>query len=344
MGPISDVPAEQREGVGIAIRRTWLKLVSAPEIAPLALLLVLSAVFQRTNPAFLSTLNISNFLQYVPELGIVALGMTLLLVGGELDLSVGAVFGFAPVIIAVLVDQTGLRFEVAFAIVIAICALIGFANGQLVTRFRMSSFIVTIGMMMIVRGTALYVSDGFPQSTFNTVSPIKTLLIGRIAHVGDFTLLSSLIWYLGLAALAHTLLTNTRFGNWIMATGGNLEAAKARGVATDRVKIVLFVVSSVLACVAGTMNGLRVLAVFAIAGTGQELEVIAMTVIGGTLLGGGRGTIVGTVIGVLLLRVIRNGIIMVGVPGLAYNIFIGAIIIGQMVIHSVITRRQVGES
>ena len=123
------------------------------------------------------------------------------------------------------------------------------------------------------------------------------------------------------------MLDRARQGSWITATGGNERAAIARGVNTANLKIGLFVLSAVLAALAGLISSWRIDTVYAISGTGYELEVIAMCVVGGTSLYGGRGTIIGTVIGVILLRSIRNGIIVIGVPGLAYNMFVGLIIL-----------------
>jgi simple sugar transport system permease protein len=326
-----------------AFNRKFRKLMSTREVGPLAILIALSVGFYFANPAFLSTMNISNMLAFVPELGIMALGMTLLLTAGEIDLSVGAMFAFCPVIMFVLYNEGVMPIELAFVVVLLLAALIGLANGLLVTKIKINSLLVTIGMMLIVRGAALYTTDGFPQATWSTETILKDILVGKVGSVGEFTLIASLLWFIALAVILQVVLNSTRFGNWIMATGGNDKAAMARGVNTDRVRINLFILSAFLAGFAGVIDALRIASAYPIAGTGYELEIIAMTVIGGTLLFGGRGTIIGTVIGVFLLRSIRNGIIVVGVPGLAYNIFVGAIILIMMAIHSLIERRQVGE-
>jgi simple sugar transport system permease protein len=323
-----------------SINRSFARLSTYRELGPFGLLIILSIAFYFANPAFLSTMNVSNMLSYVPELGIIALGMTLLLTAGEFDLSVGATFGFCPVLMFILYNQHVMPFEVAFAVSLVAAILIGLANGLFVAKVRLSSFITTIGMALIVRGAALYISNGFPQATWKTETWIKTALVGTVAEIGAFILLSSLFWYVGLAIVMHFVLNNFRFGNWTLATGGNARAARARGVNTGRVKIILFVVCAFLAGLAGIMDSLRIESAYPIAGTGYELEVIAMVVIGGTSLYGGRGTVIGTVIGVFLLRVIRNGIVVVGVPGLAYNIFVGMIIILMMTLHSFYGRRQ----
>ncbi|MCP4396300.1 MAG: ABC transporter permease [bacterium] len=323
-------------------RRILDAFVSVRELWPLTLLIVLAATFYIMKPAFLSPLNISNMLAYMPELGIIALGMTFLLTAGEFDLSVGSVFGFCPVLMFTLYNKAGLPIEIGVFVVLIIAASIGLAIGLLVTKVKISSFLSTIGMMLVVRGCALYVSHGFPQSTWKTESPVKTALVGAI-KIGDFfKLYASLLWFILLVCIMYFILNHTKFGNWITATGGNVQAARARGIDTDRVKIILFMLTSVLAGLAGIISSLRISSAYPIAGTGYELEVIAMTVIGGTLLLGGRGTILGTVIGVLLLRSMRNGIIVVGVPGLAYNIFIGLIILFMMTIHSLMERRATG--
>jgi simple sugar transport system permease protein len=135
------------------------------------------------------------------------------------------------------------------------------------------------------------------------------------------------------------VLTQSKFGNWIQAAGGNSVAARARGVNVNGVKVWLFILSAVMSAFAGVISSIRTSAANPNSGTGYELEVIAMVVIGGTALTGGRGTILGTVLGILILRVMRNGIVLVGVPGLAYNIFIGAIILGMMALHSWLERR-----
>ncbi len=157
---------------------------------------------------------------------------------------------------------------------------------------------------------------------------------------GDLRVFMSVFWFALFAVVLGYILMVSRFGNWIQATGGNPAAALARGVRVSRVKISLFVLTAAMAAFAGITSSIRVSAANPNSGTGYELEVIAMTVIGGTVLTGGKGTIIGTVIGVLLLRIMRNGIVMVGVPGLAYNIFIGGIILGMMALHSYMAQRQ----
>jgi simple sugar transport system permease protein len=144
---------------------------------------------------------------------------------------------------------------------------------------------------------------------------------------------------LRVAVILGYVLTQSKYGNWIQATGGNPVAAQARGVHVSSVKVALFILTAVMSSFAGIISSIRTSAANPNSGSGYELEVIAMVVIGGTALTGGRGTILGTVLGILILRVMRNGIVLIGVPGLAYNIFIGAIILGMMALHSWLERR-----
>jgi simple sugar transport system permease protein len=327
------------------LKKIFAKYRSAREMGPLTLLIILSVVFYLANPAFLSIMNLSNMLAFIPELGLIALGMTLLLTGGEFDLSVGSVFGFCPVLMFIFKNEGFMSIEPAFFIALAVAALIGLLNGLLVTKVGISSFLVTIGMMLVVRGIGLFISHGFPQSTWETESIIKTVLIGAMqSSGGDLKIHASLFWFVAFIFLMWFILKKTKFGNWIMATGGNKLAAQARGINTDTVKIVLFMITSFLAGFAGIIDSIRISSAYPISGTGYELEIIAMTVVGGTSLFGGSGTIIGTVIGVTLLRSIRNGIVVVGVPGLAYNIFVGMIILIMMAVHALIEKKTTGGS
>ncbi|MCB8881380.1 ABC transporter permease [Acidisoma cellulosilytica] len=314
-------------------------LLAKAELGPLILLIVEIAVFASLNSDFISILNISNTLAFTVELGLIALAMTLLMTSGEFDLSVGSVFGFSPVLMWTLANSGATSLVVAFFVAILIAALIGLINGWFVTRLKIPSFLVTLGMLLVVRGLALFMTNGFPQRTWSASGAWLPRILAGEFYIGDFRVYASIFWFLGSAIVLGYVLTRTKIGNWIQASGGNPNAARARGVNVNRTKAGLFVLCSVMSALAGTISSIRTSAANPDSGTGYELEVIAMVVIGGTALTGGRGTIVGTVLGVLILRIMRNGIVFVGVPGLAYNIFIGAIILGMMALHSGLERR-----
>jgi len=320
------------------------RAIARPEFGPFVLLLVELIGFWAINHDVLAPQNISNTLAFTVELGLIALAMTLLMTSGEFDLSVGSLFGFSPVLMWTLYNGGFVSLPAAFAIVMVVAALIGLVNGWFVTRLKIPSFLVTLGMLLVVRGTALFVTDGFPQRTWSASGQwLAQALVGDF-YIGDFRIYMSLFWFIAAAVAMGYLLTETKVGNWILATGGNPNAARARGVNVNATKVSLFVLSAVMASFAGVISSIRTSAANPNSGTGYELEVIAMVVIGGTALTGGRGTIIGTVLGIFILRVMRNGIVLIGVPGLAYNIFIGAIILGMMALHSGLERRHQGRN
>ena len=315
------------------------RLVLRPEFGPFVLVVGEIIVFTAlSSGAYLSAFNIGNVLAFVPELGMMALAMTLLMIAGEFDLSVGSVFGFTPVLMWTLYNEGVTSLEVGFLLSLLCAVLIGFVNGWFVTRLKIPSFLVTLGMLLVVRGSALYITSGFPQRTWQADSAFMAIVAGDF-QLGPLRIYASLLWFIFFAVVFGYILGQSKFGNWIQASGGNAYAATARGVNVARTKIVLFILTAVMSAYAGVTSSVRVSAANPNSGTGYELEIIAMVVIGGTALMGGRGTILGTVLGVFILRLMRNGINFTNVPALAYNIFIGAIILGMMAIHSTLERR-----
>lgn len=320
-------------------RKTRLRagLPRSPQMASLVILIVVLVAFALADADFLSPLNITNMMAFLPELGIIALGMTLLLTAGEFDLSVGAVFALVPVMVMLMVQKDIMGVGLALLVGLLLCTLVGAINGLIVTKIGVSSFLVTLSMMLILRGAAVYITQGFPLKSWDQPGPFVTLLAGN-SQAGPFKLYTSLWWFIGLTLLCGYLLNYAKLGNWISAIGSNRNAAIARGVPADAVKIWLFVLTSVLAGLAGMTSAFRISAASPVAGPGYELEAIAMVVVGGTALAGGRGTILGTVAGVMLLRAIRNGIVLIGVPGLAYNIFLGGIILVMVILHALLQK------
>ena len=206
------------------------RFVAMPEFGPLVLLVAGLALFTAINPTFLSPLNVSNTLTFTVELGLIALAMTLLMTSGEFDLSVGSVFGFAPVLMWTLFNQGAAPFEVSFLIAMLAAVAIGLFNGLFVTRLKIPSFLVTLGMLLVVRGTALYITSGFPQRTWNAEGRLLADILVGDFHVGPFRIYASLFWFAAAALILGYVLTRTKAGNWIQASGGNPQAALARGV------------------------------------------------------------------------------------------------------------------
>ena len=316
----------------------WRGLTASPQFASLVILFIVLVAFSIANPNFLSPLNISNMMAFLPELGIMALAMTLLLTAGEFDLSVGAVFALGPVIVMLLAQNGRRRHRRRTA-----------GRPRHLHRDRrhqrdhrhQDRHLVIPGDAVDAAGRArgrLYITQGFPLKAWNQPGFFVTLLAGSF-DVGPFRLYTSLWWFIGLTLLSAYVLNYSKPGNWISAIGSNRNAAVARGVPADAVKIWLFILASVLSGLAGMISAFRISAASPVAGTGYELEVIAMVVVGGTALTGGRGTILGTIVGAFMLRAIRNGIVLIGVPGLAFNIFVGAIILVMLILHALIQKR-----
>ncbi len=204
------------------MERTFIqRLIAKPELGPLILLVLELIIFTAINPEFLSALNISNALTFTVELGLIALAMTLLMTSGEFDLSVGSVFGFSAVLMWTLFNTGTMPLAVAFVIALAVAACIGWFNGILVTRQGIPSFLVTLGMLLVVRGTALYTTQGFPQNTWRAENQwLASVLVGDTTILG-VRLYMSMLWFIIAAFITHYVLTQTKVGNWIQASGGN---------------------------------------------------------------------------------------------------------------------------
>ncbi|WP_434622340.1 ABC transporter permease [Tabrizicola sp. M-4] len=307
-----------------------------PELAAAMLLALLVVLFQiLSNGVFLSAANLRGVLGLLPEVALVAVGVTLLMICGEFDLSVGSVFALMPMSMAVLMAE-GWPFLPAVLAGLALCAAVGFANGWLTIRYAIPSFITTLGMLFMARSLTVVISGGFPPRL--NMDQIPDHLF--VAFIGPGELIrASFIWFLAIAILVSLLLSRTNFGNWVRATGGFLPAANAMGIPTARVKIACFMICSVLAGFAGMIQVLRVGSPLPSMGEGLELAAVAAAVIGGTVLTGGIGSILGGIIGAILIRVIDNGLVLSRVDSNWFKFAIGALTILAVVGNSWLRKR-----
>ena len=305
-----------------------------PELAGIALLVLLAVVFEiRSDGVFLSSENLRGMLGLLPEVGLVAIGVTVLMICGEFDLSVGSMFAFMPVSVALMTDR-GIPFVPAMLLGLAIAAAVGFGNGFITLAFNIPSFITTLGMLFIVRSLTVVITGGFPP------------LLSSDLPLGVFTqfvgpggmLRASFIWFIIIALIAGVMLAGSNFGNWIRATGGFLDAAAARGVPVWRVKMTCFVMCSVLAGFGGSIQVFRLGAPLPSIGDGLELQAVAAAVIGGTALRGGVGTVLGAVVGALLIRVIDNGLVLSQVDANWFKCAVGGLTIFAVVVNSWLRR------
>jgi len=315
---------------GNAVRKLFRIYLEKPELAGVALLILLTLVFEiRSNGVFLSTENLRGILGLLPEVGLVSIGVTVLMICGEFDLSVGSMFALMPVSVA-LMTNAGVPFVPGMLLGLVIAALVGFANGFITLTFNIPSFITTLGMLFIVRSLTVVITGGFPP------------LLSSDLPIGIFTqflgpggiLRASFIWFAIIALAAGAMLSGSNLGNWIHATGGFVDAAAAMGVPVRRVKMASFVLCSMMAGFAGTIQVFRLGAPLPSIGEGLELQAVAAAVIGGTALTGGVGTVLGAVVGALLIRVIDNGLVLSRVDANWFKFAIGALTIFAVVANS----------
>jgi ribose/xylose/arabinose/galactoside ABC-type transport system permease subunit len=309
----------------------WSALFKARELGIFAGLVILTVFFSLTTPVFLTLDNLMNVVRQVSILGILAVGMTMVIVSGEIDLSVGAVYGVSVVSMSVLMTH-GVPIWLAVMAALAIGAATGALNGAMVTWLRVPALIVTLGMLNIARGTAMIINGGMVVPLIPRL--IKDPALDAFIFIGRGKLLDTLptmtIGFLLVLVLGFLVYQKNIIGYRMRAVGGNAEAARVSGINVKLVKIVAFTFLGFLAAFGGIINSAFLGNVQSTAGQGMELDVIAATILGGTSLSGGEGTIVGTLIGVLLLGVLRNGLVLLGVSPFVQMVLIGAVLIGAV--------------
>ncbi len=309
--------------------------------APLIFLLVLMAVFAIAEPNFLSSINLFNVMRQVSITGLLAIGMTFVILTAGIDLSVGSLLAFAG-LVAAAVSKGGLsnRFAVgvgqeaiSYAWYLAALAAIavglagGWVQGLAITRLKVPPFVVTLGGMSVFRGAALLFAGGGPISGFDPAFVWWGQgRLGPIPGLGWFVPIPVII-FLAFAVLAHIVLRYTRYGRKVYAVGGNPEAARLSGLNVRRITLSVYVIMGFFAGLGAFVLAARLNSAEAVAGTGYELTVIASVVIGGTSLFGGVGTIFGTVIGTILIGVLLNGLVLMNVSSYIQQIIIGIIIV-----------------
>jgi ribose transport system permease protein len=282
------------------------------------MLLLVGIILTIASPVFLTHNNLMNVGLATSVAALLAVGQTYVIILAEIDLSVGAALGFTAVVTAQTLRDHGLVAGVAAGV--ATGAAIGLVNGLLVTKTRMPSFIATLATMSVLSGLSLQLTKGNPVAV--TDYDFQGIGQNRLAGVPVPVVIMLVVF-----ALFGYLLARTRFGRHVYATGDNTEAARLSGVRTDRVKILAFVVSGVLAALAGFILTARLSTAEPTAGTGLELEAIAAVIIGGTSLAGGRGTLLGTLVGALVLGVIDNGMNLLDVSPFLQNVVKGLVIL-----------------
>jgi ribose transport system permease protein len=268
---------------------------------------------------FLTANNLLNIVRQSAIIAIVAVGMTYVIACAEIDLSVGSTAGLASVVTAMTISDHGLVLGILAGLLVGV--VVGSINGALVSLLNIPSFLVTLGMLGIAAGVAQWITDSAPQ-------PILDATYNLVFGGGNVGPVPGLLGWMALVVVVGAVgLAKTRFGRQVLATGGNRTAADFTGINTRRIKFQVLVISSVLAALAGMLYAGRLESGRFQWGTGDELSAIAAVILGGTSLFGGAGSVVGTLVGALLIGLINNGLVLAGLDTSQQQVVRGVIII-----------------
>ena len=313
-------------------RKRALGTYAGRQLGTFAGLLALCAILWAATPHFLTVSNLLNVLEQTALNAIVAMGMTYVIISGGIDLSVGSVLAVAGIGLA-LALESGLPAPIAIGIALASGLSCGLINGLLITVGRLPPFIATLGMMSVARGAALMLAEGRPISGFS--DGFRALATERVLGVPAPVLITIVIY-----AFAHFVLTRTVFGRATYAIGGNEEAARLSGVPVRFYKTAVYGVAGVASAAAAVLLTARLNSAQPTAGTMYELDAIAATVIGGSSLLGGEGSMTGTLVGALIMGVLRNGLNLLNVSSFVQQVVIGVVIIGAVTVDMALKRRR----
>ena len=300
------------------------------ELALLAVVVLLMGFMASRSEHFLTRENLSELSRHLAEVGILACGMTLIIMTGGIDLSVGSLLGLAGIAMGYAWKLWGAG--AAFGAVLAVGVLGGALNGLLVTRAKLPPLVVTLATMALFYGGAMIVSRADPVSDF----PAFFAWFGR-GHVAGVP--TQLVLWLGVAAAAVLVVVHTPVGRYAAAIGDNERAARFAALPVERVKLGLYMGMGVLCALAAVVYTSRFATAKADAGKGLELQVITAVVVGGTPITGGRGTVLGSFLGVVLLGVVRNGLSLGGASTVAQEIILGSILIVTAIVNQLVARR-----
>lgn len=290
---------------------------------------VVVVIFSILNFRFLSFANFANIGRQAAMIIVMACGMTMVIVSANIDLSVASTLSLAGMLAGLVVEGTGsVWFSIAVALGLGAGA--GLVNGLLVTRGKIPSFLASLGMMGILRGMAMLVTDTKPVVIYNETF---WRALGDFDIFGFFPI--SILWTIVIVVLTHITLTYTSLGRYIYATGGNQEAAYFTGINTKRTIVNVFIIMGILAALSGIMFASRMHAARPGTGEGMELNVIAAVILGGTSLSGGKGTIIGSIIGALTIGTLNNGLIILG-----FNTHVQMLVRGLVIIFAVLVSRE----
>jgi len=324
------------------LTRLRFRLAEFPQAVVLVSFLAVFLFFSLAARNFLTSVAISNILSFASILGIIVVGVAMLMIAGEFDLSVGSTFAVASFVFASTMNA-GLPPLLAMLIAVLVSALLGAVNGLVVIRTGIPSFITTLGTMLAYRGIARAIGGGDFAKYVGTRPVLFSILNGAMdplnklfQPVANFRV--SILWFILIAAIMSYILMQTRFGNWVFATGGNPGAALAQGVPVKRVKLTVFTLTGLLTGIASVMQFAHRTSVDPLRGEGWELIAVAASVIGGVQLTGGVGTIFGACVGILLLQMLEQGLVLMGVSVQVFRAVAGLILMSSVILNTFLSR------
>lgn len=317
---------QERSRIGIAnvFNKVSRYVLNIPEAGVIIPIIVFVALFATLNPAMISKVNLTVILRTIAFTGIVAIGMSFLIIAGEIDLSVGSVAGLGAIVFGWIMKERGWSIPAAIAAGLAVGALCGLINGLLTVKIGLSSFIATLAMLFMARGANYVITSAYP------IYPLPPQ-IGEFGRETPFGASWAFWIFVVLVLIADFVLRQTTIGGMVKATGGNKQAARVAGINTDRVKIGCFILTGLLAAAGGMLVVARIKTAESQIGVGWELDVIASTVMGGVSFFGGVGSIIGTFLGCLLMQVVRSGLVVVKVSAHWQNAAVGMLLIGAVI-------------
>jgi simple sugar transport system permease protein len=309
---------------------TLARTIRSREFGPIAGLFIIAIAFHILSEGkFFTSEQLASVAAVAAAVGTIAVGVALLMIAGEFDLSVGAMYAFIPIVMGKLVVESGWAEPVAFVLVMAIAAAVGLVHGVIVTRLHIPSFITTLGTLFVLTGLNFVITGGYPVD-----NPHRGVIFDALGRdIGGTSFSMPFVWLIVVAAAVWFSLTRTRFGNWVYASGGRLNAARAMGVPEARVKTTCFVVCSMLAGFAGVAQFAQITSISAGFGQDYNLLAIVAAVLGGTSLFGVTGSIVGATVGALVLASLQTGLVLAGAPGSWYTSIIGVVLIAAVAIN-----------
>jgi simple sugar transport system permease protein len=301
--------------------------LESPIAGPLITLILVFVLFSVFVPNFMTLRSVTGIINAATLTGVITVGVTLLMIAGEFDLSVGALMAIGAFLYGSL-TMNGHSSILAVALAVIVPGLLGAVNGIILISTGIPSFIVTLGTQFLYRGGLYVASTGIMLQTIAQV-PVYDIFNGRLNFIADAikdaNFRTSLFWLLGVVLVIQFLLVRTRFGNAVFAIGGNPGAARATGINVNRTKLISFIISGMLSGLAGIMLFSQYKTAKIATGAGEELNAIAAAVVGGTLLTGGSGSIVGALLGVLIISMLRTGIILLNLSFIPADNFVAVV-------------------